>query len=104
MILRGCLDGGDEILEVFATDEAARRVFAGDEFLHDLGRAVIDRDFEAVIRNVKGEVFAHDCKSDESGRLRGCCCCCHFIAPIQIFATEAQWTQRTDGIELIQQF
>ena len=58
-------DGGDEVFEGFAADEAAWGVLAGDEFFHDVGGAVVDGDFVAVVSDVEGEIFAHNCETDE---------------------------------------
>ena len=68
------LDGGDELLERLAADQPAGRVFAGDEFLHRLGGAVVDRDLEAVVGDVEGEVFAHDGQADQTD-IRDCLLC-----------------------------
>ena len=71
--LAGFLDRRDQVLERFAAHQPARRIFAGDEFLHDVGGAVIDRDLVAVIGNIEGEVLAHDGQADEAD----VCGCCH---------------------------
>src|SRR5207248_929672 len=44
------LEDGDEIFEFFAADQAAGGIFAGDEFFHHVGRAVIDGDVEKIHR------------------------------------------------------
>ena len=66
----GFLDGGDEVLDGFAADEAAGGIFAGDEFLHHFGGAVVDGDLVAVVGDVEGEVFAHDGQADRVRCLR----------------------------------
>ena len=61
------LEAGGEFLQRGMADEAAGsvRVFR-HELLHGGGGAVVNRDAEAVVGDVEGEVLAHDREADES--------------------------------------
>ena len=65
--LAGLLQGGREVLHGGAAGQLARGLRV---FLHELvglgGRAVVDRDREAVVGDVEGEVLAHDGQTDET--------------------------------------
>ncbi len=65
--LAGLGEGRSELLERLGADNAAGGggVF-GDELVGLLDRAVIDRDLEAVVGDVEGEVLTHHGEADES--------------------------------------
>ena len=65
--LAGLREGGDELLERLGPDETAGGggIF-GDELFGFFDRAVVNRDLEAVVGDVEGEVLTHHGEADES--------------------------------------
>jgi hypothetical protein len=65
--LAGPGQGGGEFLECLGADEAAGGVrVLGDELVGLLGGAVVDRNLEAVVGDVEGEILTHHGEADES--------------------------------------
>jgi hypothetical protein len=65
--LAGLRKGGGELLEGLRADDATRRVgVLGDELVGLFGGAVVDRNLEAVVGDVEGEILTHHGESDES--------------------------------------
>ena len=63
------LEQRDEVLRRLADLDVLARVL-GEELLGLARRAVVDRDREAVLLDVQGDVPAHDFEPDDAERLR----------------------------------
>ena len=67
MIARGARRAADQVLQRRARhDRAGSRVLARSERLGARGRPVVDRDPEAVVGDVEGEVLAHHAEPDQA--------------------------------------
>ena len=66
-ILRGRASDSNEVLQSFASHDAARGIrVLGDELLHCGRCAVVDGDLEPVIGDIQREILAHDGEANET--------------------------------------